>query len=155
MSGTGIEFVPNLPKCRVPVLCSYRSYLSIGYRYGGRTEQTPSPPGIALEGIPVQGVLLGERTELKEVSGTGIEFKPNLTGVFGRVFAAVPKTPVRFGNVFTEKIPPVYFGTYPTEHTLGNFHSEAAVLRVAFHSKSHIPANASVVSLCSMVATKW
>ena len=48
------------------------------------------------------------RNELTEVSGTGIGFIPNLTGVFGRAFAAVPATPVRLGRVFTEQIPPVY-----------------------------------------------
>ena len=30
VSGTGIQVVPNLPKCRVPVLRSYRTYRSVG-----------------------------------------------------------------------------------------------------------------------------
>ena len=31
--GTGIDVVPNLPKCPVPVLMSYRIYRSVRYRY--------------------------------------------------------------------------------------------------------------------------
>ena len=38
LSGAGIEIVPNLPECRVPVLKSYRTYGSVGYRYWSRTE---------------------------------------------------------------------------------------------------------------------
>ena len=56
--------VPNLPKCRVPVSSSYRAHI--------RT------PGITLEGIPVLGVYLSGRTELTEVSGSGIEIVQNL-----------------------------------------------------------------------------
>ena len=33
VSGTGIDVVPNLPKCLVPVLMSYRTYRSVRYRY--------------------------------------------------------------------------------------------------------------------------
>ena len=39
--------------------------------------------------------IFGARTELTDVSGTGIEFVPNLTGVFGRVLRpcrTLPKT---------------------------------------------------------------
>ena len=50
--GTGIHVVPNLPKCPVPVLMSYRTYRSVRYRYWC--------------------------TELTEVSGTGIDVVPNL-----------------------------------------------------------------------------
>ena len=32
LSGTGIDVVPNLPKCPVPVLISYRTYRSVWYR---------------------------------------------------------------------------------------------------------------------------
>ena len=32
VSGTGIDVVPNLPNCPVPVLMSYRSYRSVRYR---------------------------------------------------------------------------------------------------------------------------
>ena len=38
--GTGIDFVPNLPKCPVPVLMSYRTYQRVRYRYCCRTELT-------------------------------------------------------------------------------------------------------------------
>ena len=31
--GTGMDIVPNLPKCAVPVLMSYRTYRSVRYRY--------------------------------------------------------------------------------------------------------------------------
>ena len=54
VSGTAIDVVPNLPKCPVPVLMSYRTYRSVRYRYWCRTEFT-------------------------EVSGTGIDVVPNLT----------------------------------------------------------------------------
>ena len=54
--GDGIENIPSLPKCRVPVSRAC-------------TEKIPVPPGIANEGT----------------RGTGIEFVPNLTGVFDRV----------------------------------------------------------------------
>ena len=61
---------------------------------------------------------------------TGGEFAPSLPTFrvplsnsvhpdpYGNVrygIAAVPNTPVRFGRLFTEQVPPVYFGTYPTE----------------------------------------
>ena len=31
--GTGMDGVPNLPKCSVPVLMSYRTSRIVGYRY--------------------------------------------------------------------------------------------------------------------------
>ena len=73
MSGTGIELVPKLPKCRVPVSTPYR--------------ESTGTSGIAVAGtsIPVPGVHSSGRTELTEVAGTGIELVPNLTGVIGRV----------------------------------------------------------------------
>ena len=43
--------------------------------------------------------IFGGRTEATEVSGTGIEFVPNLTGVFGRVlrpYRTLPKTSVGY-----------------------------------------------------------
>ena len=52
VSGTGIDVVPNLPKCPVPVFM-YRTYRSVRHRYWCRTELT-------------------------EVSGTGIHVIPNL-----------------------------------------------------------------------------
>ena len=51
--GTGMDVVPNLPKCPVPVWMPYRTYRSVRYRYGCRTELT-------------------------EVFGTGIDVVPNL-----------------------------------------------------------------------------
>ena len=33
VSGTGIDVVPNLPKCPVPMLMSYRTYRSVRCRY--------------------------------------------------------------------------------------------------------------------------
>lgn len=91
-----------------------------------------------------RGILGYRRTELTVVSGngtelveatstgveavpnfpkfqvyTGIEFVPNLTGVFGWVLRSyVPILPEDFGRAFTEQIPLVHFGMYPTEHTL-------------------------------------
>ena len=53
VSGAGIDVVPKLPKCPVPVLMSYRTYRSGRYRYLYRTEVT-------------------------EKSGTGIGVVPNL-----------------------------------------------------------------------------
>ena len=60
------------------------------------------------------GGTLGGCTEPTEVSGTGIEFVPNHTGVFGRVLRAVPNLTEYFGRVFTSQITSVCFGTYPT-----------------------------------------
>ena len=51
--GTGIDVVPYLPKCAVPVLTSYRTYRIVRHRYW-------------------------RYTELTEVSGTGIDVVPNL-----------------------------------------------------------------------------
>ena len=57
------------------------------------------------------------RTEITEVSGTGIKFVPNHTGVFGRVlrpYRTLPKTSVGY---LPRKYPRyTYFGTYPTEY---------------------------------------
>ena len=53
MSGAGIDVAPKLPKCPVPVWMSYRTYRSVRYRYG-------------------------YRTELTKVSGTGIDVVPNM-----------------------------------------------------------------------------
>ena len=63
VSGTGIDVVPNLPKCLVPVLM-YRNYLSVRHRYESlyryRRYRYPC------------------RAELTEVYGTGIDVVPNL-----------------------------------------------------------------------------
>lgn len=87
--------------------------------------------------------VLGERTELTQVSGTGIEVVPNLpkrwipvlkshrtsrsVGHRNRILRECSvgyrgrSEPFQdLGRVFTEQIPPVYFGwaCYPTEHTV-------------------------------------
>ena len=65
VSETGIEFVPNHTGVLGRVSRSYRKNIST--------------PGIVVEGIPVPGVyIFWGRTELTEVSGTGIQFVPNL-----------------------------------------------------------------------------
>ena len=84
VSGTGIDVVPNLPKCPVSVLMVYRSYRSVRHRYPCRTELTE-----------VSGTGINGRTEVTEVSGTGIDVVPNL-----------PKCPVPV-------IPAVYTGSMP------------------------------------------
>ena len=66
--GTAIEVVPNLPKCRVPVSSSYRTYRSAGYRYRVRTEFTE------VSGTCIYRVC----TEVTKVPGTGIEVVPDL-----------------------------------------------------------------------------
>ena len=102
--GTGIEVVPNLPKCPVPVLMSYRTYQSVRYRYWCRAELTKvSGTGIdvpKLRKCPVPVWMFYRtyrrvryrhetlyryrryrypyRTELTEVYGTGIDVVPNL-----------------------------------------------------------------------------
>ena len=65
MPGTGTEVVPSLPKCQVPVSSLYQTVpeCSVGYRARYRTN-TSTPGGVVVEGIPVSGVYLGERTEL-------------------------------------------------------------------------------------------
>ena len=86
VSGTGIDVVPKLPKYPVPVLMLYRNGRSVRYQYESlyryRRYRYPC------------------RTELTEVSGTGIDVAPNLL-----------KGPVPV-------IPPVCLGTYRTDHTL-------------------------------------
>ena len=57
---TGIHIVQNLP---LPVSISYRTYRSIWYRYGCRTELAE---------------VCGTGIELTEVSGTGIDVGPSL-----------------------------------------------------------------------------
>ena len=62
--GTGIDFVPNLPKCPIPVLVLYRNYRSVRYRCEGlyryRRYRYPC------------------RTELTDVARTGIDLVPKL-----------------------------------------------------------------------------
>ena len=40
-----------------------------------------------------------------------------LSGKLRQGIATVPNVPVRIGRAFAEQTPPVYLGTYPTEHT--------------------------------------
>ena len=71
VSGTGVEFVPNLHKA-----------------YG-------SIPRVYSVGYPGTRGTSGARTKLTEVSGTGVEFVPNLSGLFGRVlrpYRTLPRT---------------------------------------------------------------
>ena len=83
VSGIGIEVVPNLPRCQVPVLRSYRTYRGVGYRHRAHTELTEVSgtgievvPNLPRCRVPVLRSYRG-RTELTEVSGTGIEPAPN------------------------------------------------------------------------------
>ena len=57
-SGTGIDVVPNLPKCPVPVLM-YRTYGSVRYRYESLYRY--------------RRYRYSYRTELADMSGTGID----------------------------------------------------------------------------------
>ena len=68
VSGTGIDVVPNLPKCSVPVLELYRTYRSVRQRY---------------ESMYRYRRYWYRCAELTEVFGTGIDAVPN-----------VPKFPV-------------------------------------------------------------
>ena len=127
VSGTGIDVeptavptpvqtsipVPNLPKCPVPVLMTYRTYRSVRYRYSCYTELTEVSctgmkvctgtggtgihivPNLPKRPVPV---LMSYRSY--QVSGTGIDGIPNF-----------PKCPVPV-------IPAVCLGTYRTKHTL-------------------------------------
>lgn len=109
---------------------------------GGYTGTTGTFCGRA--GLPeVSGYLYRKHVELTEVSGTGIETIPNTCrcplyflegdtctrGTLGWPFRTEPMcrapvlkiyqpTPVRFGRVFTEKLPPAECGTYSTQQTL-------------------------------------
>lgn len=63
--------------------------------------------------------IFGGRTELTEVSGTryGVRTEPCRSLRYG--VEAVPNFAADFGGIFPEQRPPIYFGTYPTEHTVG------------------------------------
>ena len=135
--GTGID-VPNLMKCPVPVLMSYRIYRSIQYRYWCGTELTevsgsgiddvpdlPKCPVPVRKSVPIRAVPVSMsyrtyrsiryrcacRTELTEVSGTGTDVVPNL------MKCPVPVIP----PVYTAGIPryvmyrthPWYFACHP------------------------------------------
>ena len=92
-SGTGINVIPNLPKCLIPVLMSHRNYRSVRYRYWCRTELT-------------------------EVPGTGINVVPNLPKYPVPVLMSNRASrSVRY-RLYRRYIPAVCFGKYRTEHTL-------------------------------------
>ena len=104
VSSTGIDVVPHLPKCPVPVLM-YRTYRSVRYQYWGCTELTEvcgtgmkvctGTGGTGIDDVPnlmkcPVPVLMSYRiyrsiqyrywcgTELTEVSGSGIDDVPDL-----------------------------------------------------------------------------
>ena len=65
-------------------------------------------PGILVKGIPVPGIYLSTRTELTEVSGTGIELVSNLTEVSGTCTEAVPNR-TEVSGAGTEAAPKIFF----------------------------------------------
>ena len=67
--GAGIDVVPNLPKCPLPVLMLYRTYRSVRYRYLCRTELT-------------------------EVSGTGMKVCTGTGDTGIHIVRNLPKCPV-------------------------------------------------------------
>ena len=77
VSGINIEKSPNLPKCGLPTLNKYQTFRIVRQGIETSTKQYRYP-GRVVEGIPVPGVYLGRRTGLTEVSDTGIEKVPNL-----------------------------------------------------------------------------
>ena len=85
VSGTGIDAVPNLPKCPVPVLMLYSTYGSVRYRYESlyRYRRYRYP----------------YRTEVTEVSGTGIDVQ-NLPKCRYASVRTVPNTPLEYVLAF-------------------------------------------------------
>ena len=91
VSGTGIDVVPNLPKCPVPVSISYRTYRVVRYRYWCTELNDESDSDIDVPNLPkcLVPVFMSYRTyrsvryrywcrtELTEVSGTDIDVVPN------------------------------------------------------------------------------
>lgn len=77
-------------------------------------------PHIAIEVVPVPRVCWRGRDEFTQVWSTPIDFVPEFTGVFGRIFGPYQTLQsARFGNVFMEIIPPVYFfRAYPDKRLL-------------------------------------
>ena len=90
--GTAIDVVPNLPKCPVPVLMLYRNYRSVRYPYES-LYRVPVPVSMSYRTYRSVWYRYWCRTELTEVSGTGINVVPNL-----------PKCPV----------PVLMYQTYPS-----------------------------------------
>ena len=129
--GTGIHVVPNLPKCPVPVLMSYRTYRSVRYQYWRRTEVTevsgtgidvlpklskcpvPVCKSVPLASVPVVMSYRTSRsvryrywcrTEVTEVPGTGIDVVPNLPKY------PVPVTPAVYAAGMPRYVP---YRTHP------------------------------------------
>ena len=84
VSGTGMDVVPNLPKCRVRVWMFYQAYQRVGYGTISCTYTRTRPRVFQQDRIPYQGNLplayrtcqsvgfgFGSRIKLTEVSGTG------------------------------------------------------------------------------------
>ena len=108
VSGNGIDVVPKLPKCVVPVLMSYRTYRSVRYRYWCHTE----PTEVVWKSVPVPAVPVSIsyrtywsirhkywcRPEVTLVSGTGINVVPNLPMCLVPVIPAVYR---RYASVHT------------------------------------------------------
>ena len=109
MSCTGIDAVPKLPKCPVAVLLLYRTYQSVRYRYESlyRYRWCRGP----------------YRTELTEVSATGIDVVSNLPKCPVPGLKSYPTyRSVRYRQ-YLRYIPAVGIGTYRTEHTLAVLHA--------------------------------
>ena len=116
VSGTGMDVVPNLPKCGVRVWMSYRTYQRVGEGYGcfikltkgvgygtAACTRTRTRPHVFQQGrTRYQGILQREyrtyqsvgygygcRTELTKGSGTGMEIVPSLPKCRVRVMQGV------------------------------------------------------------------
>lgn len=80
MSGTGIDFVPNVLTFMVPEVMLYQTYRCVWYRCCCNTEITDAS-GTAIDvatNLPSVRYRIRCRTELTEVSGTGFDVSPNL-----------------------------------------------------------------------------
>ena len=75
------------------VIFGGRTELHRSFRWGIEPRTEYRTLGIVIEGVPVPGVYLGGRTELTEVSGTGIEINTELTELPGTGIEFVPNLP--------------------------------------------------------------
>ena len=106
VSGTGVDVLPKLPKCRVRVWM-YRTYQRVGHRYGCFTKLTKES-GMVVLLLPVSVPNLGYfnraepdtrvfcrgSTELIKVSGTGMDVVTNLPKCRVRVWKSHQATKV-------------------------------------------------------------
>lgn len=78
--GRRMFFLPAKPHkpCDSVIMCLYRAT-----EYPRLYREKTDTPGIVGEGVPVPEVYLGGRTEVTEVSGTGIEVVQNFPEVSG------------------------------------------------------------------------